>query len=155
MKSKIMVLIGIFIVSMFIAGSAFCDTCAHDKGEGRGHSKDKMASIKKELALTAEQDKLLADAKSAHRADMKSLTQALKTKHEELKTALAKPGVTKENLEPIASQIKALQSQMVDRRIDGILNIKHILSPEQFQKMQSLKDGWHKDRHMKSSEKKQ
>lgn len=149
MKSKIMILIGIFVVSMFIAGSAFCDTCAHDKGEGREHFKDKMASIKKELNLTAEQDKLLTDAKSAHRAEMESLAQALKAKHEELKTALAKPGVTKESLEPIASQIKALQSQMVDRRIDGILNIKHILSPEQFQKMQSLKEGWHKDRKMK------
>lgn len=151
MKGKIQVIMAMVIAATLIALPAFCEGYSHHKGSQGGNLEDKMVEIEKKLNLTPEQDKLLKEAKSAHRAEMESLKQAMGAKHKELQAEIAKPGVTKQQLEPIANQIKALQSQMVDRRIDGILNIKHILSPEQFQKLESLKEEHHKDFRMKCS----
>jgi len=151
MKGKIQVIMAMLIVSTLIALPAFCEGYPHHKGQQGGNFENKMAEIEKKLGLTPEQDKLLKEAKSAHRAEMESLKQAMGAKHKELQAEIAKPGVTKQQLEPIANQIKALQSQMVDRRIDGILKIKYILSPEQFQKLESLKEERHKNFRMKCS----
>jgi Spy/CpxP family protein refolding chaperone len=145
MKRKIQLIIGVLIMSALIASPAFCDGSRNHPGPGpRGEGpEDKMAEIEKKLNLTPEQDKLLKEAKTAHRAEMESMMQTMDTKHKELQAEIAKPGVTKQQIEPIANQIKALQSQMVDHRIDGILKIKHILSPEQFKKLESLKEERH------------
>jgi len=149
MKKNTQFVIGMLICSALIAGSVFCETGACSSGERGGRYKEKRGAITRELGLTAEQDKLLKDAKEAHRAEMAELFQALKAKRQELKSALVKPGVTRQQVEPIAAEIKTLQSQMVDRRIDGILKVKGILSPEQFQKLQGMKEGWQKNGHMK------
>ena len=154
MKKKTQLIIGILIVSTLIAGSAFAENpnaCSSDKRGG--HYKERKEAIARELNLTSEQEKFLKDTKSAHRAEMAGLSQALKAKKQELQNALAKPGVTRQQVEPIAAEIKGIQSQMVDCRIDGILKIKTILTPEQFQKLQSKHEEWRKDGHMKASEK--
>ena len=43
-------------------------------------------------------------------------------------------------MEPILAEIKKLQSDMADKRADGIFSVKGILSPEQFAKLQSMKE---------------
>ena len=149
MKKSSQILIVALIISIFTVAAAFAEP---NPSQG-GRSRDKMDAIKQELNLTPEQDKLLTEVKSSHRAEMESLVQALKTRRQELKAALGKAGVTRQQIEPIASQIKALQAQMVDRRIDGILRIKQILTPEQFQKLQNAREEWRKSGHMRHSDK--
>lgn len=139
MRKNFISIIGMLIVSAFIAGSAFCEQGACSLGkDGARHAK-KEAAIARELKLTAEQDKLLKEAKASHRAGMAELFKAMKAKRQELKTALAKPDATKEQVAPIAAEIKGLQAEMIDRRIDGIFEIKKILTPEQFQKLEEMK----------------
>lgn len=156
MKNMNKYIIGMVVISALITGPAYaegsgaCPTC-----EGKGFHKDKGEGITRQLNLTAEQDKLLKDSKAAHRAEMEQLMKALKEKRQELKDALAKSGVTKEQVDPIASQIKGLQAQMVDRRIDGILKVKGILTPEQFQKLQAMKEVRQSKRRAKRWDKKE
>jgi len=155
MKERIGFIIGVVVMAAFVAGPALADGmggCVTGQGAGQFH-KDKKAAIARELNLTPEQDKLLKDAKTAHRAEMTASAGVLKEKRRQLKEALAKPGVTKQQLEPIAAEMKQLQSQMVDSRIDGILKVKAILTPEQFQKLESMKEGRHKEGRGKYSEK--
>lgn len=149
MKNRAQLIIVTLVVSVFIAGSAFCETGACETGQGKASYKEKKKAVMRELKLAPEQDKLLKDAKAASRAQMAELGKALKAKRQELKSALAKPVVTRQQVEPIAQEIKALQSQMVDRRIDSILKVKEILTPEQFQKLQSKHEGWRKNGRMK------
>ena len=152
MKNKIQSIIGIVVVSAFIAGSVFAEgPGACQSGKDKSWRKDKKEEIAAKLNLTAEQEKLLNDAKAAHRTEMEALRKAMKEKRQELKDALANPVVTRQQVEPIAAEIKGLQSQMVDSRIDGIFKIKTILSPEQFQKLQGMKEEWQKNKHDKHS----
>ena len=144
MKDRIGFLTVMIIIAALIAGPVL----AEGPGEGpagRGGEqgfKNKKMAIERELKLTPEQDKLLKDAKEAHRAEMAGLVKALKEKRRELKEALAKPGVTRQQLEPITAEMKQLQSQMIDARMNGILRVKEILTPEQYQKLQSMKEEW-------------
>jgi Spy/CpxP family protein refolding chaperone len=140
MKRKMALIVSVLVVSVFMASGAFCwdGGCNSSKGDGR--YKDRCADVTKDLNLTAEQEKLLKDSKTAHRAEMEAVMKTLKAKRQELKDVLSKPGVTKDQVAPVAAEIKALQAQVVDRRIDGIFTIKNILSPEQFQKLQAMKD---------------
>ena len=147
------IVIAVMMISLLVAGSAFADNSACPVGRDKAGYKDKMDSFSRDLKLTPEQDKMLKDAKQAHRSEMEGLGKAMKAKRQELQAALAAPGVTKQQVEPIAAQIKALQAQMIDSRIDGILKIKSILSPEQYQKLQAMKAEWRKNGNKKHSEK--
>ncbi len=153
MKNRTQLIIVMLVVSLFIAGSAFCEDGACQSGHDKAFHKDKQEAVTRELNLTPEQDKLLKEAKVACRAQMAELGKTLKAKRQALKDVLAKPGATRQQAEPIASEIKGLQSQMVDRRIDGILKVKAPLTPEQFQKLQRKHEGWQKGGRMKHEKK--
>ena len=130
-------------VLTFVAAPVFAmDSCP--EGQDRDGHEGRISEKMRELNLTPEQEKLLKDTKEAHRAEMKKALESLKEKRQELKTALAKPNVTKQDVAPIAAGINALQAELVDRRIDGILKVKSILTPEQFAKLQDVKKDWHK-----------
>lgn len=145
MKMNMRFIVVMAIVSVFVAGPAFAFGPGACSDEGRKACfKEKKENLKKELNLTAEQDKMLTEAKDSHRAEMETLMKAIKDKRDALKEAIARPGVTRKSLEPIIADMKVLESQMVDHRIDGILKVKSILSPEQFQKLEKMKEGWHK-----------
>ncbi len=144
---KMMVVMAVVVAAVFIAGSVFafggCGTQGKD-GKDCPKGKDMKAEMKKELGLTAEQDKQLKDGRDAHRAEAKALHDAMRAKKDELTAALAKPGATKAQVEPIVNELKALQAQMTDKRVDGIFAVKAVLTPEQFAKLENMKE-----KHMK------
>ena len=136
-------IIGIVIVMILIAAltgtAAFAEMGCDAKCQLDSRHKDKMEAVAKELGLTAGQEKALKESKEAFRAQVQGLRAQLKEKRQALKAELSKPGVTRQQVEPIVAEMKALQSRMVDQRIDGIFKIKEILTPEQFTKLQAMK----------------
>lgn len=152
MVRKMNVIIGSFIIASFIAAPLFADQLCEKSGKEQVNFKEKKEAISCQLKLTPEQDKLLKEARLAHRDEMKKLMQALGDKRKELKTALANPKVTRQDIGPIVAQIKGVQAQLVDYRVDSIFRIKEILSPEQYQKLQAMKNGRQSRRHEKHQE---
>ena len=146
MKTKIKVVVAAALFLAFLAGTAYAEGGAcpikHDKGS---HSK-KFDDLTSKLGLTPEQAKLLKEAKAAHRETTAALCDEIKGKHKALKEALSAPGVTRQQVEPAANELKALQARLIDNRIDGILKIKSILTPEQYKKMNEMKGDWKKGR---------
>ena len=151
---KTMIVMAVVVAVVFIAGSVFawggCET--HGKGSKECSNKEEM---NKELGLTTEQSKQLETGRQSHRAEVKILHDAMKVKKEELKAAIVKPGATRAQVELIANELKALQARMTDKRIDGIFAVKAILTPEQFAKLETMKEknvnkrqGKHKDKEM-------
>lgn len=151
---KIAMVMAVLAAAALIAGSAYAwgDGWCFGGRDGKDGKFDKDHSragqmkeeMKKELGLTAEQEKQLEAGREAHRAEAKALYGAIKAKKDELKAAMAKPGVTRAQVEPIVTELKALEAQMTDKRIDGIFSVKAILTPEQFAKLEAMKE-----KHMK------
>jgi Spy/CpxP family protein refolding chaperone len=94
--------------------------------------------MEKYLNLTPQQEQKLQDNRRAQRERMSQLTNQLKEKQQILRQELKKPSVTKASLAPILAEIKSLQAQLIDARVEGILAVKEILTPEQFVKFQEM-----------------
>lgn len=152
MKTKFVLIAAAVVMVTVISGNAFAwESCsASEKRDKRQSIKE---SIARELSLTAEQEKRLEDARVSGRKEMEDIKSAVKVKKDALRDALAKPGVVRKDIEPIAGEIKALEAAMADKRIDGIFKVKEILTPEQFTKLQAMKKDHAKDRKGKHERK--
>lgn len=152
MKTNVKTVVAVIVVAAFIAGNAFAETGCNFPGQRDKNPKAKDA-ITRELNLSADQQSRLEKERTANREAMETLRSALKEKKRELQDAITKPDITKQQVEPILAQIKKLQSDMAEKRVDGIFAVKGILSPEQFAKLQSMKDkkmqAGHKKRNRK------
>lgn len=139
MKTNIKTVAAVIIAAVFIAGNAFAGTECGFPGQRNKCSKAKDA-ITRELNLSTDQQNRLEQERTAHREAMEKLSSALKEKKRELQEAIARPDITRQQMEPMLTQIKKLQSDMTDKRVDGIFAVKGILSSEQFAKLQSMKE---------------
>jgi Spy/CpxP family protein refolding chaperone len=106
------------------------------KGEGRwGEKQDRMA---KELNLTQEQQSQLQENRKAQYEQRVGLYKAIKEKEMKLREALTNPAVTRGSVEGLANEIKSLQAQLIDARMNSIFTAKEVLTPEQFAKFQAM-----------------
>ena len=104
---------------------------------------EKRQNIWDQLNLTPEQKKQLEENKAKNREAMKAVFEKMKSYRESLKTELMKPELDMNKINGIQAQIKALQSQMVDDRLNSILGVRSVLTREQFEKFLDI-TGKHK-----------
>jgi len=150
MKNARSVIIG--LAAVFVTVSI---VCAQPQGGYQQRGGEGKENISKELNLTVEQQAKLKENRKAQRQEIEKLVKALKEKQAKLQEALKNPAVSKSTVQPLANEIKSLQAQLIDHRIDSIFAVKEILTPEQFakfqQKTEKRKDG-RKERFQKQHE---
>ncbi|MBU0503242.1 MAG: periplasmic heavy metal sensor [Candidatus Omnitrophota bacterium] len=134
MMDKIKMVIISLVVFFVMAGVVY----AQPKGERRKEGDVPKASILKELNLTTEQNTLLEANREAQREESIRMHSAMKEKMAKLQEELKNSAVTRAAIEPLANEIKGLQSQLIEHRVNGIFAVKEILTPEQFVKFQQL-----------------
>ncbi len=114
---------------------------ADDKDASWGQKNDtKVQEIYSQLNLTDQQEKQLEENKTKHRGEMKDTFTKIKADKEALKAELMKPELDMNKINEIQSQIKALQADTLDRRLNSVLEVRKILTPEQFGKFIALMD---------------
>jgi len=153
MKVNIRVAGVIIVIMALIAGNAFAGAQASPQVQHEKGSKGKDM-IAQELNLSADQQSRLDQERKANLAAMDSFRSALKEKKRELQEAIAKPETTRAQVEPILNEIKKLQSDMADKRADGVFAVKAILTPEQFTKLRSIREKKMQDNKSGGKEKK-
>jgi len=158
MKKISLILIGLVVI-FTAAATLHAKEC--DSGQGKKwkeHAAQAKEHMAKELNLTAEQEQKLEENRQAHQEEMKKLRETIREKETKLQEALASPAITRAALNSIANEIKTLQAQLIDKRIDSIFAVEQILTPEQFAKFQQMTKDWQekrKDRRHKQQEKKE
>jgi Spy/CpxP family protein refolding chaperone len=133
------------VVGLAIVFLATSMAYAQMQGGFKQHNDKQREGILKELNLTPEQQQKLEENRKAQREDMAKLHQAIKEEHAKLQEELKNPGVTRSTVEPLVNEIKSLQAQLIDHRINGIFAVKEILTPEQFVKFNQMMDEKMKD----------
>lgn len=129
---------GVLALLTLLGGLAMAD------GSGWGSKRDReemRGKLKTELGLTNEQEKKLETHRIDQRAEMEKLMLVVKEKREELKTALENPKMNHHAVERINDDLKTAQNDMADKRLEGILYVREVLTPEQFKKFLSLRPG--------------
>jgi Spy/CpxP family protein refolding chaperone len=122
-------------VSLGLAQLSFAEECANPKGDheiaGKHHSAVKQ-ELMKELNLTPEQEKQMAQQREQNKEKRKEIFTKMKEARAKLKEELNKPASNVNVIEKLKTQIKDAQGQMVDQEVEGILGLKKILTSEQF-----------------------
>jgi len=104
------------------------------KEEHRKEWQAKKAQMFEKLGLSEEQKQALKAHKESHHSQMKALGKQIKEKHKAFRQALENPNVDDSAITAANNEIKALKNSMADHRLNGILEVRKILTPEQFQK---------------------
>ena len=145
-----------FIFSFLASASAYAvESCKpgctgrsnSEKGDWKGEGWENK--IYKDLKLTKEQKKLLEENRKAHREKAKASFETMKTSKAELNQALMQKDLDMNKINQIQSQIKAFQAEMVDNRLNSVLEIRKILTPEQFSQFISSTEKHEKREHKK------
>jgi Spy/CpxP family protein refolding chaperone len=105
------------------------------KAEGK-----RMNAIHEKLGLNDEQKTKVEKLNDDHFKKVGELRKDLKAATDGLKAELEKEKTNKSAIKKLSKRIKNAQSKMVDLRTDHILNLKGILSPEQFKKLNELQN---------------
>ncbi|MFC1594167.1 Spy/CpxP family protein refolding chaperone [Candidatus Omnitrophota bacterium] len=141
MKMKIKQL----LVTVLAVGSVVCAATvgygqdAPDSEEGvKAHREVMAEKLAEELSLVPEQQEQLKALKTQHRSTKKTLRENLKSKNEELRKAIKDPATDRAYIDSVTAEIKQLQGAQLDLRVDHILKVKEILTPEQLEKFHSL-----------------
>jgi Spy/CpxP family protein refolding chaperone len=127
MKSKVLLLsacAGILVVSS-IAFSAQPNDSAMEK-----HHQKMMADLK----LTADQQSKIQALHKGFETAGKTLVEQMKGINEKVKTELLKDQPSKQVLDGYAVQLADIQKQLIQKRFDHVLQVKTILTKEQFSK---------------------
>ena len=98
------------------------------------------AKMQEKLGLSAEQEQKLKDYRKAHRQEIKQYFESKKTLRDQLKAELEKPELDLTQVHAIHDQLKALDNKIEDSRLASILEVRQILTPEQFKTFLQFKN---------------
>lgn len=154
MKAKMMKVMAMAVVAamVFSVASAYA-------GEGWGGKKsetdmkkhfDKMAE---ELKLTPEQKATLEKQREATGPKMKALREKQRAAHEQLRAELDKATPDKAKLTALVDEMKSLAGEQIQMRIDKVIEMKKVLTPEQSAKMKSIMEEKKKEFEAKRGDK--
>ena len=135
-KSALIGLFGFFVLAALPLAQA--DNSEAGRVSTKWHSGQRFQEIYSQLNLTDDQKKQLEANKQQHRAKMENVRREIKADKETLKEELMKPQLDMPKINAIHDQIKSLQNQMEDVKLNSILGVRTILTPEQFLKFINL-----------------
>ncbi len=136
-------LIGVVITLLFSSTINAFSSSSFEGGEGDSGKmrwEKNISEMYKQLGLTPGQDKQLKDHRDRHRSQMDTLRKEIKVKREQLGEELQKTDFDIRKVHQVHGDLKSLKARMEDNRLEGILEVRKILTPEQFNKFMKLKE---------------
>lgn len=139
MENKLAKIVAVLaVVGLMAAGPvAYAEHNGDNPEGGKGYKHGEGKDFFKELNLTPEQKEKLKAQREAKRESGKATREQLKVKMQALHEEIAKPGTTRADVNGLVGEVNDLKGQMFSQKIDGLLAMKEVLTPEQFAQMQA------------------
>ena len=102
-----------------------------------GPPKEAMENFAKELELTPEQEAQIKQQREQQKKENQATREQLKAKNQELRQELDKATIDEAKVNSLVSEITALDGQKLGQRVEGVISMKKILTPEQQAKMKA------------------
>ena len=122
---------------MLIPSGALAQPVAQESPE-EGHEEFAVSEIAAELGLTSEQKEQLKEQRYQAMYKRIDIANKRRLKELELRYELEKKEINREAINKIIGELKEIQATMLEQRVNSILKMKEILTPEQFEKLQYL-----------------
>jgi Spy/CpxP family protein refolding chaperone len=104
----------------------------------------KNQKIVDELELTNSQVDQIEDVFSSHKNKMLELRSKLRKKDEELSKKASNPNSTREEILQLTDEVENIKGELRDIRVDMLLRIRDVLSPQQRGKLQEIQERYGK-----------
>jgi len=140
-RKQMAVLFG-FVMSIFLmlSTNGFAnEEHGFNKEEHQKEWQAKKAQMFEKLGITEEQKHALKAHKERHHNEMKALRGQIKEKRKAFHHALVNPDIDDNAITAANNEIKALTNSLADNRLNGVLKVRKILTPEQFQKFNEIR----------------
>ncbi len=141
-----------FIYSLGIIGVMLLSSNVYSQPTGgfppgreamREKMRTQMLEVFKQLELSPEQEGQLNTHRKKHREQGNAIYKSIKAKREEMKEELQKEELDMEKINKIHSELKSIHSKKADHRLEGVLEVRKILTTEQFVKFMALRKDLH------------
>jgi len=146
---QLTVLFGL-VVSIFLLSTINVFSEDEQGFHNKEHHKEwqaKKAKMYEELGITEEQKKAFKLHKDSHHKETKALREKIKAKRKAFRQALEDPNADNNTIKAANNELKALSNSLDDSRLNGVLEIRKILTPEQFQKFNEMEKNHKKKRN--------
>ncbi|MEW6379262.1 MAG: periplasmic heavy metal sensor [bacterium] len=139
MKLQGRILICLLVIMSLGATPAYAASSRGRQDEPNPETREaQIVEIFQQLNLTPEQDSQLKAHRNRHEKQQEELKGRIRAKKEELKQELQKPDLQMEKINQLHAELKALLGQKEDNRLEGILEVRKILTPQQLVKFLDL-----------------
>lgn len=151
MKKVFSLAVGALI--MMLAGGSLSAQALEGEGKHKGewrtkHMEGQIQKLFNDLNLSEEQKKLLDENKKNHREQMGTLRKSMRELRLQIHAELEKSELDMSRISQLQGQLKEAQGKMLDYRLEGILSVHKILTPEQYKEfskqMKERKDNFRK-----------
>ena len=136
MKGRIEKSLLLVVATVFLFTSIVYAYHGDKKYPKRDSKECRFEKLSEELGLTPEQQAQLEEQREAFKDKRKVLMEKMRAKNKALKEELEKPKVNRDKADKSISDIQALTGEKLRSRVDKIIAMKDILTPEQFEKLQ-------------------
>lgn len=135
MKKTIRILITAFAISIAAVG-AMAEGQSAENEQASQTGREGFKGFFKDLNLSREQRLKLMEMRRGNQGKIRSMREELQTRIKELRSELKNPSSDNSRISSLTGEIKNLMGQLLDQRVQGVLQLKQILTPEQFSKFQ-------------------
>lgn len=140
-KAVALLSIAVLLFSAMPAHGQPYEECSVGKKAGK---EAEFSNLIEKLDLSPEQQAQLKENRQKYHEVSKGLRQKLREEHAVLRQELNKPESDEKIIDKTTAYISEIQAKMVKLRARKILEIKKVLTPEQFRKFNELAEEKHK-----------
>ena len=128
--NKQMMILAAIALGLVFSGAAYAKMF-EEEGQPNKGNRDQVI---KQLNLTPQQEAQIKQLQMLNRQKAKELFRRLKEKRRELADELDKARSNPIKIRALIATLKDLQGRMIEQRVEDVLKMKEILTPEQYQK---------------------
>jgi len=134
-KNKVIlfsIIVGVGLLAFFVYMPLTAPDPRNEKAFNRRMEAEQQ-QLYRELGLTEGQKKMLQENRNKHREKARALFAQARDKMDLIRQELQEDELDMERIYRINNELKNLQAQMFDDRLEDILEVRKILTPEQFE----------------------
>jgi len=128
--NKQMMILAAIALGLVFSGAAYAKMF-EEEGQPNKGNRDQVI---KQLNLTPQQEAQIKQLQMLNRQKAKELFRRLKEKRRELADELDKARSNPIKIRALIAALKDIQGRLIEQRVDGVLKMKEILTPAQYQK---------------------
>ena len=123
------------IAALFFTSIAYAQSFKErfwKKGQAAPETSD---TIIKELKLSPQQEQQITEQRNKQKQQSEEFGQKFKASRDELSSELNKEAPDKAKVQALVSEMKEIMGKRIEQRVEKILLLKEILTPEQFKQL--------------------